>query len=365
MSRIYAHARSKLRAISAAGASASLRYAYATAKSSIQGRRATLTKPDLLHSSKRFHTRHSRPKGSVAVSPAVIDVPLDRIGIVVQGPLEHRSEFTLNAVRSYRAQYPGAQVFVSTWDTENPLHLRSFERAGAHVITSEIPANGGIYNHNLQMTSTAAGVLAVREAGLEYCLRSRSDQRLYGSGAVPAMWAALQAFPLTRGGLEARGRIVTTSLDTFRYRLYGISDQLHFGYTSDIAQFWDGFQDDRGPDWTHPTPKTLREQALLRLTEVHFCTRYLEQMGWRLAWTLEDSWSAFRDCFIVLDASSLDLFWPKYSSLEYRWRRYSAISPLEEFTFADWLQLNVSNVASLAAASEWLLDEPWWDVPLD
>ena len=35
------------------------------------------------------------------------------------------------------------------------------------------------------------------------------------------------------------GRIITTSMMTSKFKIYGIADTLQFGYTSDLLKFWD------------------------------------------------------------------------------------------------------------------------------
>jgi hypothetical protein len=91
------------------------------------------------------------------------------------------------------------------------------------------------------------------------------------------------------------------------------------------------------------------------MCEVYFGANFLEKIGESLLWSVEDWCQSLRNRFIVIDPTSLDFFWPKYTGLEFRWKSYSK-SPLAEFTFAEWLSLyegsDVSNYEDLQLALE-------------
>jgi len=95
--------------------------------------------------------------------------------------------------------------------------------------------------------------------------------------------------------------------------------------------------------------------ALLATCEVRYCSEFLSRTGWSLRWTLEDSWLAFSDRFLILDASSVDLFWPKYTTEEERWRTYDGNPRFEEVGFSLW----VSIFKGLRPTSESPLDFHW------
>jgi hypothetical protein len=56
----------------------------------------------------------------------------------------------------------------------------------------------------------------------------------------------------------------------------------------------------------------------------------------------------------VIDASSIDFYWEKYSKKEYRWFDYTKNKKLEEITFRDWMVL-VSDPSYLLG-DEFVLD---------
>jgi hypothetical protein len=111
---------------------------------------------------------------------------------------------------------------------------------------------------------------------------------------------------------------------------------LQFGTIQDMACYWDGNQDSR--DLVSASPSlSLVDYAKLRLAETYFCAAYLEKCGWDLKWTHRDSLDAIASKFLIIDTSSVDLYWSKYSRLEERWKSINAGLAFTEFDFATWL----------------------------
>lgn len=322
--------------------------------------RSGTQRPDAhaIHSRPSFVSVHSRPKIPRPRSFAPARTNNAQTAIVMQGPLVRDSDFTLETVAFYRQSFPETPLVIAVWETEAPEDIERLASLGAHVMSSPMPRDPGPANINLQRESVTAGLLVAQELGCEFALRTRSDQRMYSGEAITYLHAVLGAFRAPRDGNS--GRIVATSLDTFRYRLYGLSDQLHFGRTVDLLSFW------RRPEEPSYAAVIENERAQtahrLQIPEVTLTSQYLACTGWALQWTLTDWWEVLADRFVIIDSSSLDLFWPKYTRSEYRWRRYGSPSPLEELDFADWLSLYAFPEGNQGLAMDHLLDrDDWWD----
>ena len=260
-----------------------------------------------------------------------------RCGIVLQGPIKREDDFTLNTVRLYRRHFPQAEVIVSTWNTEAAAVLEELRGAGATVLTSTPPAMVGSYTVNLQIVSSFAGVKWCCEKGLAYVLKTRADQRFYAPNAVEYMAALLAQFPV-RPGFAQKARILGISLDTFKYRLYGLSDHLIFGTSEDMHRYWSVAHDTRPV--REPVNPTWHEASLRNIVEVYFVTEYLKAIGRPVTWTLEDSLAAYGEHFCVIDTDDIDLYWLKYEAhKERRMLAYDAIKNTQELTFRDWLLL--------------------------
>ena len=101
---------------------------------------------------------------------------------------------------------------------------------------------------------------------------------------------------------------------------------------------------------------TLREFSQWRICEVHLCTEYLQRSGWTLGWTLEGYWRVMSERFCVVDASALDLFWPKYATREARWTNYTPQSiKFTEIGFRDWSMM-YAGLERLSRIPESVLD---------
>ncbi|HEX8915872.1 MAG TPA: WavE lipopolysaccharide synthesis family protein [Humisphaera sp.] len=294
-------------------------------------------------------TIHARPRRTANArrAPDTISDLVPRIGIVLQGPITVADDFTLETVRLYRRHFPTADIIVSTWADEDAGQVAQLRDAGTTVLLNEKPSMSGHCNTNYQLASAVAGIRECAARGLPIALKSRTDQRMYAPNALSFLHAALTTFP-PHPGFNQKGRIIGVSTNTLKYRMYGLSDFLTFGYTDDLLEYWSCDPDTRTIQ--HNRPFTIGEHARDNLCETYFATAYLRRIGREIRWTLADSWDAFAAHFCIIDHNSLDLFWPKYHRWsEYRRLSYDRTRSDTEMTFADWLLLYARVVDSAAA----------------
>jgi dTDP-glucose pyrophosphorylase len=283
-------------------------------------------------------TFHERPRFSEHVQ--TVSDPMRQeasVGIVMQGPIFREDDFTLNSVQLYRRHFPSASIIVSTWDTEDARTLDAMREAGAVVVTSRLPIIRGPANLNCQMASTLAGITRCREIGVKYILKTRNDERFYAPNALEYLRQMMDIFPVAKG-YGQKARIIGVSLDTFKYRLYGMGDHLQFGTLEDMHHYWSAKHDER----KHADIKqeTWMEACLRNTVEVYLETEFLAKIGRKVQWTLQDSLAAYADHFCVVDQQDIDLYWPKYEPFkENRMLAYDFIHNTQELTFRDWLLL--------------------------
>jgi hypothetical protein len=303
--------------------------------------------------SRDFYTYHLRPKFSKDFSLQKQRETLESLAIVIQGPLGEDS-FVCETVRIYKKIFHEAKIVVSTWSDESQSKISELQAEGAYVIQNKKPKNRGISNINFQIVSTKSGVEFAKEKGALYVLKTRSDQRLYANNLFQYFKDILLTFPPQ--GMFVNSRLVGLSLNTFFYRMYGFSDMLMFGHVEDVLKFWNVKLDGRDSNLRYDIEKvSLREFAEWNLCEVYLTTSYLKAIGHKPKWTLQDSMDVYRKYFCILDKESVDLFWNKYTSLEFRWTRYnSSFNYFREITFKDWLRIYRSD--NLIQADECLLD---------
>ena len=286
-----------------------------------------------------FITVHRRPVQTAAIEtvsdPSRAD---EKTAIVLQGPLLLQNHFTLNTIRLYRNHFPGAKIILSTWEGESGEELKEIGGLGVDIQLSTPPDFAGISNINFQIVSTLSGMELAGKSGREFFLKTRTDQRFYAPSTLEFLQNLISSFPLNDSSYDQRGRIVGLNMNTFKYRMYGISDMFLFGYAHDMMNYWQCPLDQR-PPVSIPREENIFRHSKLRLCEVYLCSEYLTRIGRKLEWTLEDSFLAYAQHFVVVNSSDLDLFWPKYGRKEYRWLSYDKITDHQQLDFREWLNL--------------------------
>jgi len=284
-------------------------------------------------------TYHARPKRADDCGIASDVVPsLPSLAVVMQGPVVKRDDFTLDTMRLYTRLFPGARLVLSTWKSEDAASLDRFRAAGVDVITSDPPATPGQQNFNYQLVSSQAGLAHAASAGVDYAIKTRTDQRMYGVNIHAMLMSMLRAFPLVAAGKQ-RERLIGASTGTFACRLYGMTDMFLFGQIDDMLLYWGApLCETRVPEVKGP--RTWRETSRDCVCEVYLATEFLKATGHEPKWTLEDSWRAFAARFAIVDGEDLDLYWPKYERFrEFRRRSYSGERMDRWLTFQEWLMM--------------------------
>lgn len=281
-----------------------------------------------------FVTIHARPKNVERVgvwSDTINNLP--KIAIVIQGGLTLQDHFTRETVKIYKKLFPEVIIVVSTWEEEHEEEKKILQTCGAVVVENKKPTDAGQQNINMQLVSSLTGIKKAEELGAEYVLKTRTDQRMYAVNAIEFLYHACNAFALTSETKQQK-RIVAVSLNSFKYRMYGVSDMNIFGTVNDVELYFSVPHDVSGDKKVGPASLPTP------LCEVYLATSFLKSIGKEVKWTLEDSWSAWKDHFVVVDKESLDLYWCKYAHMrEYRYPQYDAIKNNQEMNFREWLNI--------------------------
>lgn len=286
----------------------------------------------------RFISYSLRPKRSSQIdtwSDVLKKEP--RTAIVIQGPLLTKDNFTLETVRLYKKHYKNSLIILSTWKSEDTHKIEDFKKEGVKIILSDEPSSRGPRNINKQIVSSFKGIEYAKEHGVEYVLKTRTDQRMYAVNALEFLVNLLATFPITTGNQQKK-RIISASLATLKYRPYGVSDMFVFGDINDMLTYWNPPLDTR--EISFGATYTIRDFMKSAICEIYLSTNFLKQVGREVTWTLKDSLSAYADHFIIVDHQSLDLYWHKYDHhQEQRFMSYDTIKNDRLLTFADWFNL--------------------------
>ena len=261
------------------------------------------------------------------------------VGIVVQGPISNN---IVKMIDDYQSVWHGVQIIISTWKDEDPGLLDDLMKKDINVVTSTKPPYNGISNVNYQIVSTLSGIKLAQKLGVRYCLKTRTDQRIYNQQVMKYMVSLLHDFPVeTSTGQNMR--LITMSFNTFKFRLYGITDMFMFGEISDMLNYWDCSLDNRRITDSEKVVahETLFDYAKLRACEIYLMTEFLIRNNHKLQWTLSDYWSVLKDRFYVLDTSVINLSWQKYTLEDHGYGRVTKKQVRwEYFTMIDWILFN-------------------------
>jgi len=288
-----------------------------------------------------FRTEHQRPQMASRVKTWSDHMVVDyKIGVVVQGPIIKDNEFTLNTLKIYKQHFKNSIILLSTWMDVETEYIKNIKDLGIIVILNNKPNNPGIQNINLQIVSTFNGIKKLKEMGVHYILKTRTDQRIYAPNVESYLVGILEAFPPSNN-YKLEKRIIGLSLNTFKYRLYGVSDMFIFGTIQDMMVYW-GCRLDKRKSQTEYSNINVYEESKRRLCEVYLSTNFLNEIGYKIHWSLSDSFKVFSEIFCIIDKESVDLFWSKYSNSEFRYLKYDGIRTNNELVFRDWLRLYIS-----------------------
>lgn len=276
-----------------------------------------------------FHRRPMRAANHGNDPDALLMAP--HSAVVIQGPILRVSDFTLETIKLYRKTFPLSDVILSTWNDEDPMVLESCRAAGATVVANQKPSFAGPSNVNFQLVSTYGGILEAERLGAEYVLKIRSDERMYGVNVMEFLINLLNMFAVS-GGYVQRQRLVTLGATTAKYHPYYFGDLFLFGHIADMKMYW-GFPLLRSN--IAPLDRVLFNP------EIHLAAAFLEKTGRVLAWTIGDSWRAYTDQCVIIDAATLDLYCHKYA----RWKEdrsktyHYYARPQGSFSFHEWFNL--------------------------
>lgn len=260
--------------------------------------------------------------------------------IVIQGPIVKENDFTLETCKIYKKIFNNSEtIILSTWDTEDKKYLKNFEAIGVKVLLSKAPDFAGRANLNYQILSTMKGLKEGEKLGCEYAIKTRTDQRFYSTNLSRDLFNLLKIYPPSPN-YYMHSRLVALSFNSFKYRYYGISDMFLFGNTQDMLKYWNSPLDTK----KYEEYKTIKQKDLWQqyCSETYIASHFLKNIGVTPEYTLKHTWKIYKDLFIFIDKEILDMYWPKYTNLDSRWRLFRP-NMLEEMRHSDWLNLYLND----------------------
>ncbi len=277
------------------------------------------------------------------------------IGILIQGKVLHEGDLLIETLKRYMSMFPNVQVVVSTWEIEMELKSK-IEYLGAKLVISNQIEYPGTGNVNLQIQTTRAGLDAFAKE-VEFVLKTRTDMRIYDPMALEYLDSIFERF----GKTEKRTRILIPSFGSMKFRCYSASDQLQYSTKDCLINFWccDFMTEDGNMELSNVgeypgISRPVWATGGIQFAEEFLITQYLLRRGIRPDYTLAQSLQIYREDFVVINESHLDLVWIKNSKreLQNRAKHQNHSISLVPLTDWEWVVLNTNYDLFLAKSKK-------------
>ena len=258
--------------------------------------------------------------------------------IIIQGSLYGIKDFVSETIELYLKNFKNSKIILSTWkdDLNEKINLKYKDKI--FIIENEKPKNN-IFNTNLQIISTYNALKYAKQLNLKYSLKTRTDCRIYNNNAINHLKNLQKIFPIDDNFKNLNERIISCSVDTRKFRVYGLSDILLFSNTDNLLKYFNNEMYEISLKKNFGNyPCLINETAVIN--EIFLCARFLKSLDLNLDWTLEDWWKKCSEIFCVIDPSSIDFFWFKYHwKYEQRFLKNYTTDNSQALSFADWVNL--------------------------
>ena len=287
-----------------------------------------------------YLTYHLRPKLSQDFDLESTCEISEKFAVIIQGPIKENSDFLKHTLKIYKKIFKNSLIIVSTWEDENKELIEELHDENIHIILSddkEIKKSRS--NINKQIISTNVALNFAKTQNVKYCLKTRTDQRIYNNNLETFLISLLKTFPVKENKL-IKSRILVPPMGTFKFFLYHLTDLMMFGETQDLINYWDKESYDVGLKKMGLNEKKFFINDTPLCPETFLCSRFIGKIEDNVVWDLENWWRCLRDYFCIIDNSSLDSLWFKYEwEVEYRYLKTYSDKISRTVDFHEWLSL--------------------------
>lgn len=287
-----------------------------------------------------YLTYHLRPKFSkdfILESTCEIS---EKFAVIIQGPIEENADFLKNTLKIYKKIFKNSLIIISTWESENKELIRELHDENIHIILNDDKKiKKSRSNINKQIASTNVALNFAKTQNVKYCLKTRTDHRVYNNNLETFLISLIKTFPVKENKL-IKSRILVPPMGTFKFFLYHLTDLMMFGETEDLINYWDKENYDVGLEKMGLSEKNYFINDTPLCPETFLCSRFIGKIEDDLTWDLENWWRCLRDYFCIIDNSSLDSLWFKYEwEVEYRYLKTYSDKISRTVDFHEWLSL--------------------------
>ena len=287
-----------------------------------------------------YLTYHLRPKFSkdfILESTCEIS---EKFAVIIQGPIEENADFLKNTLKIYKKIFKNSLIIISTWESEDKELIRELHDENVHIILNDDKKiKKSRSNINKQIVSTNVALNFAKTQNIKYCLKTRTDHRVYNNNLETFLISLIKTFPVKENKL-IKSRILVPPMGTFKFFLYHLTDLMMFGETEDLINYWDKENYDVGLEKMGLSEKNYFINDTPLCPETFLCSRFIGKIEDDLTWDLENWWRCLRDYFCIIDNSSLDSLWFKYEwEVEYRYLKTYSDKISRTVDFHEWLSL--------------------------
>jgi hypothetical protein len=268
--------------------------------------------------------------------------PVKGVGVVVQGPPVLIADFTYQTLKYYVESEVFDSVVFSTTSNLSLKWKKRVEDLGVKVLVNKIE-KASHNNIEHQVVNSVKGIKLIKEEKIPYCMKTRSDQRLYKISIVHTLFSLLKLFPVSQG-TSLQNRIVSCGL-TCKKINYHVGDFLQFGRTEDVLLFWSSSENSK--------------ETSSDIPEIIITKNFLNNIGFNCEKTTRSYYSALQKYFIICDHIFLDLFWSKYFHIFINayhpkkiFTNYGPSDYRSTITFSDWISIYHFDLKEVVDAPE-------------
>jgi hypothetical protein len=287
-----------------------------------------------------FVSHTIRPKDSNNIEIDKEEYDNESTAIIIQGSIYGIKNFVIETIKLYKKLFYNTTIILSIWDDEvdEKFLITCKELKIEIIINKKIKT---LFNTDLQILSTSAGLNLAKELNKKFTLKSRTDCRIYKKNSISHMKNILKTFPINKNFNFLKDRIISCSIDTRKYRVYGLSDILLFSSTENLINYFDKEYFEKSLERLNlgKHPILIKDTAVIN--EIFLCARYLINNNIKINWSLEDWWNKCREIFCIIDSKTIDFFWYKYHwKYEQRFETNYTTHFNQSMSFSDWLNLH-------------------------
>ena len=244
--------------------------------------------------------------------------------IIIQGPIIYKDNFTLETIKLYKSNFKNTTIILSTWDDVTFKFLNNKVLNNVKVLLNTKPFYSGISNINLQILTTQSAINSIINTNIKYLVKTRTDQRIYNNKFIDICKLILNS---------NKNKIIVSSSNSYKNRLYSISDMFQFSTIEILRKFWNVSLQNKDN-----VEELKKSNELLLIPEIYLLYSYLNSQKVKIFWTDNDYYNILKNYIYIIDKINLDIFWNKYSNIINK--EIFTKSYLEEFDMLDLLIIN-------------------------